>query len=56
MCCKLTSILCAVVQVSGVLVNVNAAHLVRRFWDDLGITWEEFNGELIQASDDFIGA
>ena len=37
-------------------VNVNAAHLVRRFWDDLGITREEFDGELIQASDDFIGA
>lgn len=35
--------------------NVTAAELVRKFWESVGVTREEFNGEKIDASPEFIG-
>jgi hypothetical protein len=35
--------------------QVMAADLVRRFWDDVGTTREDFKGPLVKSSDEFIG-
>ena len=35
--------------------HVTAAALVKRFWDDVGVTREEFDGKEIKPSAKFIG-
>jgi hypothetical protein len=35
--------------------NINAPHLMKKFWEHLGIKRENYNGKLVKSKDEFIG-